>query len=606
MNLVKQRKYGKYFRHNMRLYTAIFAVICLAVAGLYLWNVTRHQTQQIQREYQSDANRIAIELDNQLERIQDLMKDISGITWVQKLSTSSDVFLKDFTALEIIECQKELSRYLAVDEAITDIAVYLPDRGKLLCQKGWFSAGEYRSYLKNRRGLDADEIFAAAAGYNAADAYLTWGPNLENGQSVVIIRSLVNVSSPAASLILVLDRNVFNRSIRKLGDGALHSVQMRNADGNVLFQTYREAEGYELTVASGILPASYRMVYAPPSEVRNRYGVVNLAFCGTLLLALALGVTTAYLLSLHNLRPLNKLLNTINRLLGDAPDRPAEDSEFDRIESSFAELYAQKQGLQKNIRENYNLTRQYALMLALSGDRKLGEWTRHFNELSIPFTEEQYYSVWIVVQRQDPPEQIDWAAVLFEVLPELSSVEEIGSGAAQAVVILGQKELPARERHLEAAEGVKQLAMERYGVLAEFQIGECKGPGVEGIAQSYHGLTAGDQKAKDPAYGKTGRELAQYIRENFCDPNLSLKELGGRWNLSVPTVSRLCKEALGVSFVDYLTGLRLEKAKELLKEKSLTPAEIAQAVGYGSEYSFRRAFQRSENCRLQDWVPPEE
>ena len=65
---MKQRKYGKYFRHNMRLYTAIFAVICLAVAGLYLWNVTRHQTQQIQREYQSDANRIAIELDNQLER----------------------------------------------------------------------------------------------------------------------------------------------------------------------------------------------------------------------------------------------------------------------------------------------------------------------------------------------------------------------------------------------------------------------------------------------------------------------------------------------------------------------------------------------------------
>lgn len=48
---MKQRKYGKYFRHNMRLYTAIFAVICLAVAGLYLWNVTRHQTQQIQREY---------------------------------------------------------------------------------------------------------------------------------------------------------------------------------------------------------------------------------------------------------------------------------------------------------------------------------------------------------------------------------------------------------------------------------------------------------------------------------------------------------------------------------------------------------------------------
>ena len=44
----------------------------------------------------------------------------------------------------------------------------------------------------------------------------------------------------------------------------------------------------------------------------------------------------------------------------------------------------------------------------------------------------------------------------------------------------------------------------------------------------------------------------------------------------------------------------------VLAQRDVCGTEIAQAVGYGSEYSFRRAFQRSENCRLQDWVPPEE
>ena len=93
-----------------------------------------------------------------------------------------------------------------------------------------------------------------------------------------------------------------------------------------------------------------------------------------------------------------------------------------------------------------------------------------------------------------------------------------------------------------------------------------------------------------------------YIDAHFCDPELSLKDLGQRWGLSVSTVSRLCKEAMGVSFLAYLTSLRLEKAQELLACSEMTPAQVAEAVGYTSEYSFRRAFSRNENCRLQDWI----
>ena len=79
----------------MRLFTTIFVAICFAVTGFYLWSMVRHQTQQIKTGYQNATQRIALELDNKLAGIRNLLNDISNITWVKKLSTSSDVFLSD-------------------------------------------------------------------------------------------------------------------------------------------------------------------------------------------------------------------------------------------------------------------------------------------------------------------------------------------------------------------------------------------------------------------------------------------------------------------------------------------------------------------------------
>ena len=588
----------------MRLFTTIFVAICFAVTGFYLWSMVRHQTQQIKTGYQNDTQRIALELDNKLAGIRNLLNDISNITWVKKLSTSSDIFLREFTALQRIECQTELSRYLAIDSSIMDIAVYVADREIVLCQKGWFRCKEYRSYLLDRCDIEPNDIFAAAAKKNEADAFLNLELNTQDGRNTIIIKSLVNVAAPPASLILILNRNTFNQSIEKLGGENVLGIEVMNSSGGILFHTaQKEVDGYQLTTPSKVLPVSYRVTYLEPSAVLSQYSFVNLVFCGILFIMLALALLAAFLLSLHNIRPLQKLMDSISGLMGESQSHPGETSEFEQIEASFARLYAQKQDLQENIRENYNLTRQYALMLVLSGDQKFWEWARHFETLGIPFTEDQSYSVWILTQRQDPPEQIDYVAVFLELPLELVSAEEIPVGPMQTVLILGQKAPSACAHYEQAAEQAKQLILERYGALVEFQIGKCCGPGILGISQSYHELTeVSNQKGKDPAYRKTGRELAQYIEENYCDPDMSLKDLSNRWNLSVPTVSRLCKEALGTSFIDYVTKLRLEKAKQLL-QLGHSPAEVAEAVGYGSEYSFRRAFQRNENCRLQDWKP---
>ena len=594
-------KYGKYFRRNMRLFTGLFVAICLAAACFYLWSMLGHQAEKVKIQYQDNAQRVASEMDNKLEGIRSLLNEISTITWVKKLSTSSDVFMAEFTALERIEYQKELSRYIAGEGSITDIAICVTDRGIVLSQKGLFSSAEYCRYLKGRIDIDPDDILAEAARKNEVDAFVSSALNLKGRQTVVVIKSLVSMASPPASLIVLINRDTFNQSVIKLGGEGVIGIEVLNADGEALFGHPPEAEGYEIDLLSSVLPIHYRITYTKPASILSQFTFVNLSFIATLFATLALAVLAAYLLSLYNILPLQRLLNSISRLTGEAQARSAKFSEFQQIEDSFTQLYAQKEDLQEDFKENYNLTRQYALMLVLSGDQKFWEWTKYFEDLDILFTEDQFYSVWIATQKQEPPEQVDYPAVFSQLLPGLVSAEEITMGPTQTMLILGRASMPGAQGAEQESEQARQLILERYGALVVFQAGEPHGPGILGISQSYHGLTASkEEKPRDSAYRKTGKELADYINGNYCSPDISLKELSDRFGLSVPTISRLCKEALGASFQEYVTRLRLEKAKALLLAGG-SPSEAAEAVGYGSEYSFRRAFQRSENCRLQDW-----
>ena len=75
----------------------------------------------------------------------------------------------------------DVNLYLAIDSSIMDIAVYIADREIVLCQKGWFRCNEYRSYLLDRCDIEPNDIFAAAAKKNEADAFLNLELNTQDG-----------------------------------------------------------------------------------------------------------------------------------------------------------------------------------------------------------------------------------------------------------------------------------------------------------------------------------------------------------------------------------------------------------------------------------------
>lgn len=88
------------------------------------------------------------------------------------------------------------------------------------------------------------------------------------------------------------------------------------------------------------------------------------------------------------------------------------------------------------------------------------------------------------------------------------------------------------------------------------------------------------------------RQAQTYIQENY-QKDLSLDELSKELDISPYYFSKLFKEETGSNFVEYLTSLRMSRAKELLKDENRSMKEICMEVGYSDPNYFSRIFKRN-------------
>ncbi|WP_441295362.1 helix-turn-helix transcriptional regulator [Paenibacillus sp. HGF5] len=101
---------------------------------------------------------------------------------------------------------------------------------------------------------------------------------------------------------------------------------------------------------------------------------------------------------------------------------------------------------------------------------------------------------------------------------------------------------------------------------------------------------------------EAGSQLLQYVNENYTSADISLKQLAEIFQMSVSKASKIFKEVSGINFYDYLCRLRMEMAKELLRERKCGINDIARRVGYENVYSFKRAFARYEGIKPDEYM----
>lgn len=84
----------------------------------------------------------------------------------------------------------------------------------------------------------------------------------------------------------------------------------------------------------------------------------------------------------------------------------------------------------------------------------------------------------------------------------------------------------------------------------------------------------------------------KYIENNYHE-NITLEDVSREVNISSYYLSRIFKEGTGENFIDYLTGLRIDKAKELLGTTNLSMKEICAKVGYSDPNYFSKSFKKN-------------
>lgn len=88
------------------------------------------------------------------------------------------------------------------------------------------------------------------------------------------------------------------------------------------------------------------------------------------------------------------------------------------------------------------------------------------------------------------------------------------------------------------------------------------------------------------------RTAKKYIEDHF-DKDISLDDVSRVVNISPYYFSKVFKEASGLNFIEYLTNIRIEKAKNLLENSNLSIKEICVSCGYTDPNYFSRSFKKN-------------
>lgn len=140
----------------------------------------------------------------------------------------------------------------------------------------------------------------------------------------------------------------------------------------------------------------------------------------------------------------------------------------------------------------------------------------------------------------------------------------------------------------------ENLSVVREGINAFEERAECLGHESELFEYLSHTIMSSIDsllEQRSQAQTRPIRKAKKYINEHYMEP-ISLEEVSGIVAFNSSYFSTLFKKECGVTFLEYLSQLRVEKAKELLRNTELSIAEVCCSVGYLDVKHFNKTFKR--------------
>lgn len=102
-------------------------------------------------------------------------------------------------------------------------------------------------------------------------------------------------------------------------------------------------------------------------------------------------------------------------------------------------------------------------------------------------------------------------------------------------------------------------------------------------------------------YGNVILRAKKYIEENFANPDICLMSTAKAVNMSPNHFSSVFSQECGMTYIEYLTNVRIERAKKLLKNTAMRSSEIAYEIGFSDPHYFSFIFKKVSGCSPQEF-----
>ncbi len=108
-------------------------------------------------------------------------------------------------------------------------------------------------------------------------------------------------------------------------------------------------------------------------------------------------------------------------------------------------------------------------------------------------------------------------------------------------------------------------------------------------------------KNSQKRYAGLIEKAKEYMHIKFAMSDLTLDQVASEVNLSPNYFSSLFNQETGMTFIEYLTDLRMEKAKDYLRCSGKKITEIGFLVGYLDSHYFSYIFKKTQNCTPSEY-----
>lgn len=136
-------------------------------------------------------------------------------------------------------------------------------------------------------------------------------------------------------------------------------------------------------------------------------------------------------------------------------------------------------------------------------------------------------------------------------------------------------------------------ACSMYDMLKKIKYNNTLQEAYEAIGNAYMYICNMLEEKKRSHNVELKEDIIKFLGENYFRQEMCLSYVASVFKLSEYYLSNFFKEQVGENFTDYVEGLRINAAADLIVKSSLSIEDIALKVGYNSSHVFRRAFKRS-------------